>query len=219
MSLTFVTAASSNHFRSLCQLLETLRGQRVFVYDIGLTYREGLHIRTRFRVVFRVFNFHQYPPHVSMSSQDAGAYAWKPIIVSEVFSEIDGVLVWCDAGDKIANPSALEECVRRLGFYTPISSGTLSKWTHPTTLNTMDVPEKWYGYTMRNAACVGFLKGFADPIVDEWKICAMNKDIILPVGADRSNHRHDQSILTILYYRHKMDSDEYVGFSIHNDIG
>lgn len=219
MSPTFVTAASSNHFKSLCQLLETLRGQRVFVYDLGLTSGERDHICSTFEVIYRTFPFHHYPPHVSLSAQDAGAYAWKPIIVSDVFAEIDGVLIWCDAGNKVTDPVALEQCVRSTGVYTPTSSGTIATWTHPIALATMGVPKQWYGFTMRNAACIGFLKGSADPLVAEWRSFALDKNAILPLGANRSNHRHDQSILTFLYYKYKVvRRDEYVGFSIHNDI-
>lgn len=219
MSPTFVTAASSNHFKSLCQLLETLRGQCVFVYDLGLTPSEGNHIRSTFNVTFRVFPFHLYPSYMSITAQDAGAYAWKPIIVSDVFAEIDGVLIWCDAGNKVTDPAALENCVRSVGVYTPTSSGTLTTWTHPIALATMGVPRQWYSFDMRNAACIGFLKGSADAFVAEWRSFALDKNAILPVGANRSNHRHDQSILTFLYYKYKVvRRDEYVGFSIHNDI-
>lgn len=217
--ITFVTAASSNHFKSLCQLLNTLRGQKVFVYDLGLTSGEGNHIRSMFNVTFRVFPFHMYPSYMSLTAQDAGAYAWKPIIVSEVFGEIDGVLIWCDAGNKVTDPDALEQCVRTSGIYSPRSSGTLSQWTHPISLSVMGVPRQWYGFNMRNAACIGFLKGSADPLLAEWKLFALNKNAVLPTGADRSNHRHDQSILTFLYYKYNVKSrDDYVGFSIHNDI-
>jgi hypothetical protein len=189
------------------------------VYDLGLTPAEGDHIRAVFQVTYRVFPFHMYPAHVSMSAQDAGAYAWKPIIVSDVLKEVEGVLIWCDAGNKVTNPAALEQWVRTAGVYSPTSSGTLERWTHPIALSTMGVPKQWYGADMRNAACIGFLKGSADPLVAEWRLFALNKHAILPLGANRSNHRHDQSILTFLYYKYNVNRrDDYVGFSIHNDI-
>lgn len=219
MTITFVTAASSNHFKSLCQLLDTLRGQRVYVYDLGLTSEEGSYIGSTYEVIYRVFPFDQYPSYVSLSAQDAGAYAWKPIIVSNVFIEIEGVLVWCDAGNKVTDPAALEQTVRSSAVYTPTSSGSLVRWTHPIALATMGVPKQWYDFKMRNAACIGFLKGFTEPFIEEWRSLALNKNAILPLGANRSNHRHDQSILTFLYYKYNVKSrDDYVGFSIHNDI-
>jgi len=219
MSPIFVTAASSNHFKSACQLLETIRGHRVFFYDIGLTPDEGNAIRSRFDVTFRVFPFHLYPPYMSLSAQDAGAYAWKPIIISEVFAEIDGVLIWCDAGNKVTDPAALERWVRTAGAYSSTSSNDIVRWTHPISLATMRVPKQWYGFNMRNAACVGLLKGVADPLVAEWRSLALNKNAILPIGANRSNHRHDQSILTFLYYKYKVTRcDDEIGFKCHNDI-
>ena len=219
MNITFVTAASSNHFKSACQFLTTVRGHQVVFYDIGLTADEATQIRRTFNIDYRVFNFNQYPPFVSLSSRDAGAYAWKPIIVAEVFSQINGVLIWCDAGNKITDAGALVECVRRAGMYTPTSSGTIERWTHPTTLSALGVPSSWYGFDMRNAACVGFLKGSADAVVAEWKHYALNENVILPTGANRTNHRHDQSVLTFLFYKYNVSrQNDYVGFTIHNDI-
>jgi hypothetical protein len=218
---TFVTAASSNHFKSLCQLLTTIQHETVVVYDLGLTQSEVNHIRSVFRIEYRVFPFSSYPSFVSMSSPDAGAYAWKPILIAEVYAEIQGVLIWCDAGNKVFDADALEARVTKAGVYTPTSSGTISRWTHPTALNELSVPAAWSNLQMRNAACVGFNKDDrSSKFVAEWKKYALLKNASLPDGANRSNHRHDQSILTVLYYRHGITScDEYVGVSIHNDIG
>lgn len=218
---TFVTAASSNHFKSLCQLLTTIQHEKVVVYDLGLTQPEVEHIRSVFRIEYIVFPFSNYPAFVSMSSPDAGAYAWKPILIAEVYADVQGALIWCDAGNKISDADALENCVTKAGVYTPTSSGTISRWTHPIALNELSVPVTWSNLQMRNAACVGFNKDDrSSRFIAEWKKYALLKNAILPHGANRSNHRHDQSILTVLYYRYGITGcDNYVGFSIHNDIG
>lgn len=218
---TFVTAASSNHFKSLCQLLGTIRDKRVFVYDLGLSQAEVDHIRSIFTIEYRVFPFSKYPLFVALTSPDAGAYAWKPILVAEVYSEIEGTLIWCDAGNKVLDVDALVRCVDRVGIYTPTSSGTIARWTHSTALKELCVPTSWLNFQMRNAACVGFAKDERSAkFIGEWKAYALNKNAILPDGADRSNHRHDQSVLTVLYYKYNVSGcDEYAGFSIHNDIG
>jgi hypothetical protein len=219
--ITFVTAASSNHYNSLCQFLSTISDQRVYVYDLGLSLSEKQFIQSNFKIEYRVFAFEKYPSFVALSSPDAGAYAWKPIIISEVYSEIEGLLVWCDAGNKVYNVSALSDCITKTGIYTPTSSGTIRRWTHPSSLFELAVPNTWLDKQMRNAACVGFRKEKrTTDFISEWKSYALNQNAILPHGANRLNHRHDQSILTILYYKHNLQSqDEYIGFSIHNDIG
>jgi len=218
--VVFVTAASSNHFKSACQFLGTIKNQNVIFYDIGLTQTEADDLKNRFQIDYRMFPFEKYPDFVSLSAQDAGAYAWKPIIISDVYPEIHDILIWCDSGNKVTDASALIRCIQTHSVYTPTSSGTLSRWTHPTALAGLGVPKSWYGFAMRNAACVGFTKGvYAESFISEWKALALNKEISLPLGANRSNHRWDQSILTFLYYKYRVPRyDDYVGFSIHNDI-
>jgi hypothetical protein len=217
---TFVTAASSNHFKSVCQFLETIRGERTYFYDIGLSSDESKQLRERFQVEYRVFPFERYPSFVSLASQDAGAYAWKPIIIADVYQEVNGVLIWCDGGNKIHNVEQLTHAIKENGIYTPTSSGTIARWTHPTALTTMNVPPGWHEFNMRNAACIGFVKSpISDMFIKEWRETALNKDASIPDGANRSNHRWDQSILTYLYYKYNVRRvDDYLGFSIHNDI-
>jgi hypothetical protein len=75
---------------------------------------------------------------------------------------------------------------------------------------------------MRNAACVGidWSNATAQYLVHDWKTLALRKEISLPEGATRLNHRHDQSILTYLIYAYSLPTvDEKVGHTIHNDIG
>ena len=56
---------------------------------------------------------------------------------------------------------------------------------------------------MLNAAIIGI-----DPqnkktqsLVSKWANLSLNKDLILPQGAGKGNHRWDQSLLTILFYK------------------
>jgi len=221
---TIVTAASSNHFKTINQFLKCLpTSYNIIFYDIGLSESERSLLKNTFpHVNHRIFNFSEYPDFVKLSSKDAGAYAWKPIIINEVYSETNDILIWCDSGNFIKNDiNQMIDVTRNNKIYTPISSGTIRRWTHPTCIKTMNMNPDFIDKQMRNAAVVSFLSNdsMVSKFLNEWKTCALIKDNSLPDGADRSNHRHDQSILTILFYNYNIPLvDIRLGFDIHRDI-
>jgi hypothetical protein len=221
--MNIVTAASSNHFKSCIQLLKSVPSDfKKTFYDIGLTEEESKFIKEKFDIDYRKFDFSKYPDFVNLTSQDAGAYAWKPIIVSEMYNECDGILLWCDSGNILNNEIfRLVDIIKSSKIYTPFSSGTLQRWTHPLCLKNMNVPIEMLSLQMRNAACVGFLckDMYVKQFVDEWKELSLIKENSLPEGANRNNHRHDQSILSVLYYKYNnIGLNNYIGFTTHNDI-
>jgi hypothetical protein len=219
--ITIVTAASSNHFRSLLQFLGTVpNGPRVIVYDIGMTDAERSQLPSRATV--RMFDFQAYPSFVRLTSPDAGAYAWKPVIVYDVCREFGGIVIWCDAGNKIQNLPALVNATEVCGVYSAVSAGTYREWTHPTAMRNLPGSDAFLTQNMRNAACVGIhcSNGTSQYLVHDWKTLALRNEISLPPGANRLNHRHDQSILTYLIYAYKFRTmDDKIGHTIHNDIG
>jgi hypothetical protein len=161
MKFTVVTAASSNHFKSVCQFLDTVPSSfKVIFYDIGLSNEERENIVLKYPFLdTRIFDFSKYPDYVNLKAPCAGAYAWKPIIIHEVFSEItDGILLWCDAGNKLdEHIKMLEPIILENKIYTPTSGGNIQKWCHSLTLQYMNVPSTIFYYPMRNAAFVGML--------------------------------------------------------------
>jgi hypothetical protein len=222
--ITIVTAASSNHYKTVNQFFNSiLQGYNIIFYDIGLTTDEQIKLLEKFpHITYRKFDFSMYPSFVHLSSKDAGAYAWKPIIINEVYAETTDILIWCDSGNMMKNDiQKMLEITRNNKIYTPISSGTIQTWTHPTSIKTMNMDPSFINKKMRNAALVSFVSNDCNVLsfVNEWKELALIKDISLPSGADRSNHRHDQSILTNLFYKYKItEVDSAFGFDIHKDI-
>lgn len=209
--LTIVTAASQNHSRSLVQFLCSLLEHNVafdhlFIYDLGLETDILMTIRAIFpekdKIHIRVFCFEKYPSFFNIE-QDAGQYAWKPVIIGEVANEVgEGLLFWCDAGNKVVDDlRPLVGFMEDNSIYTPSSLGVLSEWTHPTTMRLMGAQDLG-GKGCRNAAQVCFsLHHDTIRLIENWSFYAQLEDCIAPQGSDRSNHRHDQSILSILYYR------------------
>jgi GR25 family glycosyltransferase involved in LPS biosynthesis len=225
-SVTIVTASSDNHFQSVCNLIRSIPIYvNTIFYDIGLSNNNIKKLNTEFpNIHIRTFDFSKYPKHVSLSSRDAGAYAWKPIIIDEVYTELssNNVLMWCDAGNILNND--IGNCIniiKTAKIYSALSSGNITRWTHPTSIQNLQMPSEYLHYNMRNAAFVGLVCNdtTVKSFVNEWKSLSLNKEIILPAGANRSNHRHDQSILTYLYYKYNIPNvDNYIGYSLHNDV-
>ena len=220
-TITIVTATSSNHYRSLLQFLRSAvpTGHRVIVYDIGLTDAERAGLPSS--VVCRPFDFSKYPDFVRLTSPDAGAYVWKPCIVYDVCQELGGIVIWCDSGNLLSDVASLVHSTTACGVYSSITSGSFQTWTHPTAIANLPNSHRFLDNPMRNAACIGidWSNSSAQMLIHDWKTLALRQDISLPPGANRSTHRHDQSILTYLIYVYQLPRiDEKTGYTIHNDI-
>ena len=221
------TGASENHARSLVQFLHSIPIQnrtQVYMWDLGLSTATLDNIRNTFSAIqIRRFPFEDYPAYFDIQ-QNAGEYAWKPVLLWRTAQEIqEGVLVWCDAGNRfIGSLETLQSTIQTQGIYSPISSGTIEKWTHPQCLAYLEVEREMLGMPPRNGAIVGFdlSQGSAWNVLEEWSQLAQIKHCIAPPGSDRSNHRQDQAVFSILYYRYTqgvMLEKGYISLQIHQD--
>jgi hypothetical protein len=212
----FLTAASSNHFKSVKQFIKSLNGAPVIFYDIGLTEIEAEEIKGM-PIEYRLFDWSNVPEWGLLTSPNAGSYLWKPLIIQSVLLEAHDILIWCDAGNKIQNIIELESYVKSVSIYTPYSNGSLRRWTHSKCLDGMNMTVNQRKYPMRNAAIIGFnaRKPIVKQFVEEWKLCSLKEELIV---GDRNTHRCDQSILSCLFYKYNMKCTiDYVGLTIHND--
>ncbi|MGB7537545.1 MAG: DUF1647 domain-containing protein [Anaerolineales bacterium] len=203
-----VTGADRTHFKSLCNLLRSVEkwepGMRCIVYDLGLDpdQRSALAAAFPAREVRR-FDYSKYPEYFNIRI-NAGEYAWKPVIFSEVFEECRCSVGWFDAGNLLTGPlTHMRKVVQWQGFYSPFAKPHVADWTHPGTLAYLNV-EKWI-YTKTNLAgyCVAanFRSSKARVFVERWRQCALVKECIAPEGSNRYNHRQDMSVLSILAYQ------------------
>ena len=118
----------------------------------------------------------------------------------------------------------ISEILKNDYIYTPLSDGNIETWTHQKCIDYLN-GLKYKDNKMRNAAIVGinydikWIKEF----VKEWRDLALIKECICPEGSDRKNHRQDQSLLTLLYYKyndiHKFKIiNNYIDSSIHRPL-
>lgn len=231
LPLTIVTGASQNHFKSLKQFLSTVDTSRFtcYVYDLGLDKSAVTELTQTFTIQMRTFDYSKYPPYFNIHV-NAGEYAWKPAIIFEVMSEVqNGLLLWCDAGNKIHDRylRRLREFTTQQKIYSPSSDGTIKQWTHQKTLDWFSIPSDspLLQLNNKNGAILAFninessVREFITSFIE----CAKQKECIAPDGSSRQNHRQDQAVFTILYYMflnqyNICSCERYFDISIHQDI-
>lgn len=226
--LVIVTGADSTHSKSLHQFLTSLYVHepkiRAIVFDLGLSLPDREHLRSCFpRVELREFNYSNYPDYFNIKV-NAGEYAWKPVIFCDVFNELKCCVCWMDAGNLITDSLfRLRIITKRVGMYSPHSSGCISDWTHSKTLTFLNAPSDILNKPNLSGACVAacYQSKVAVTIVNQWKKCALTRSCIAPEGSSRKNHRQDQAVLSVLAHKagitRGMLTTKY-GFEIHQDI-
>ncbi len=216
--LVVVTAASSNHFGALVQMLTSLRDldARVECYDIGLTAAEAAALPRWPRAIHRTFDYDAHPAYMQVTV-NAGEYAWKPVIVAEVVDRVRASaepcdVLWADAGCYFESIDVIKARIAATGLWVRRSAGTMREWTHPGMFAWLGADPDAYGAKINaDATLVGFSLGSASApdaaeqlyqgLVVPWRDCAMAKECIAPAGSSRKNHRQDQSVLSYLVHR------------------
>lgn len=228
-SLKLVTAASPGHFRSLLQFLKSVRRYEpavtCLIYGMKLEGRMRDLLAGKYRNrEYYDFDFSKYPPFFDVDLNN-GAYAWKPAIIWDAMTRTEGPVCWMDSGNVlISNLDGIRRELARSGFYSPYSPGSMEEWTHPGMLASLNIGPEWDGGKRNlNGACIAFDPTKAKPLelAREWKDQAHVRQCIAPDGSDRSNHRYDQALLSVLAYRKGMVEGiehGYLGFKPHQDV-
>lgn len=230
--LIIVTGSDSSHFKSLYQLLESLqmfeKNTKTIIFDLGITDEEREIIKNDFpKFELRIFDYSTYPKYFN-TYLNAGEYAWKPVIINNILSEFKTSVCWLDGGNKVIKPlTSIRKIVELIGFYSPFSKGIISDWTHPKTLEFLNVSndKDVLKQPNLNGACVSINFNNVDVrnVIQKWSDCAKLKDCIAPEGSSRKNHRQDQAVLSTLVYKYipeigkKMMFKKF-GFKTHQDI-
>lgn len=231
-----ITGASDNHYVTLMNMINSFmkynNRHKLIIYNLGLEETKWTHIKEKYNhqdFIFKVFDYSKYPEWFNIHIQ-AGHYAWKPTIIYNTFLEYtDEIIVWMDAGNVInANLQELEDFIIHNYIYSATSGGTIKEWTHPLTIQYLDCTNT--ENQNRNGACLGFNTkiGLVKDFITEFYNCALDKNCIAPEGSSRKNHRQDQSVFTILFYKYLCDqnktyysnnnSNYHLCYSIHNDV-
>lgn len=232
--LTVVTGANSKYFKYLKQILKnvldiSLKNNitiRIIVYNLGMIETELKEIKLFQNIIIKHFDFKKFPEHVSLKKYYGRncSYAWKPIIIYDVCEKYGGLVHWMDTANIYSDFSKLIKILETEYIYSPKSSGTIKKWTHPTCINYMN-GYKYENYEPRSGGIVAFNYNiqWVKQLVKEWKDLALIKNCIVPFGSNKLNHRQDQAILSILFYKYQekykfKDICHYIDLTPHNQL-
>ncbi len=203
MSKTIVTGADERYWRCLYQLLISVERHRVqstaslIAYDLGLQPATLAILRKRFGWCdFRPFDFELYPAHVRL---EAGAFAWKPVIVAGVMEETLGPVLWLDSATIIKQPlSPIFDIIEQIGTFTLKGQATLRERCDPLVIRALNLSGAILGENERVATLAGFDAG-RPAVLDlarSWRSHALIKDHIRPDGLTIERHMNDQAVLS-----------------------
>jgi hypothetical protein len=219
--ITFVTACNQRYFNNWLFVYNNIHKlypeADIYFFDLGCDDPE--YIKKLDKVNYFYFDFSEYPDWFNVNNKSRGEWAWKSICIQRIRNLLiksgksDTVLFWSDSCNNFNEVNKnMEKYCRIHGLFSNTSSGSVQRWTVPKTIEALD-GYKYIDYPMRNAAYMGFYikLGWVNEFIDELVISCLNKDVIAPEGSDRSNHRQDQSVMTLLYYKYS----EIYGFNIN----
>jgi hypothetical protein len=212
--VVFVTASDHSHEKSLLNLLESLielyPKSMIQVFDLGMTSEAKEKIKlinTSRQIEIRIFNFNQHPNWMHISGDTRGEYAWKPISIYAVANEVKAakVIFWLDAGCLVIDSlRVIISYTSVYGFWSSSSSGSINEWSHPKVIEILDPTKKYGNCENLNGAMVAFDTNILPgrKLLNLWFKYSQTKDTIGPEGSNRNNHRHDQTLLTILAHKY-----------------
>ena len=232
-SMILMTGSDAAYVPSLRNLLDSFvehcctryTNRVLHVHDLGWTTEQKDALQKDyadqypFQIIFKTFDFSFFPEWMHIKN-DAGQYAWKSVILYETMMHHglvhDTIMVWMDARNFMLNTlDKLEGFVLKHGVYSGTSAGTVKDWTHPGTLKAFKVEDNnpLLTYENRNAACIAVdpTHPIGSSLVRELYHYCLIQDCIAPTGSSRNNHRQDQAVFTILFYRLVKDYDHKIG--------
>lgn len=150
----------------------------------------------------------------------AGYWIWKPYFTLQAMSKTqkDDIIIYCDSGIEVIaalNP-LISICNQQGGIMLFRTHGQANKkWTKRDCFVLMgcDSPEYWNAGQLMASFSVYVNNGRNRDFVEEWLNYCCNENIVTDkpnvCGLDNlpefKDHRHDQSVLSLLAAKHKID--------------
>ncbi len=213
MIFHIITGCNSLYFKLWINLYNSIQhffpNSKIYFFDLGISDDEIKYLE-KCKIIYYKFDFNKYEDWVNINN-NAGQWAWKSQCIKYIVDNINidndirQYVAWFDSRNLLkSNLEYIFKFIDTNGIFTDTTDGTVQKWTVPKTIQYLNA-DKYINLNMRNAALPIFninIKWVRD-FINEYAKLSLIKDCISPEGSDRSNHRQDQSILTILYYKYK----------------
>jgi hypothetical protein len=220
MSYKIITGANDSYILTLLNFINYhvsigIMLENLIVYDLGLSNENLKRVKKLLPKTREIkkLNYNEYPEHVNLSKYNGlfCSYAFKPIIIyNEAHINNNIPIIWLDCACKISI-NQLNNIIKEVninGFYCPIGNYEKTiesiELNHPQTLNLLGIThEEHFNNLQTRLACIcgvnyNILTG--KTILDDWYKYSLDKNIIMPDGSSRNNHRQDQTVLSALMF-------------------
>tara|TARA_B100000900_G_C20602168_1_gene726101 strand:- start:9064 stop:10206 length:1143 start_codon:yes stop_codon:yes gene_type:complete len=213
---TLVTATDDLHFEYLENLIENFnksngKFNKLIIYGLNLSNELKDKICLSDFIEFREFKFENYPQHFSFRIKEhnnkIGGFAWKPAIIYEIYNEQKtSNIIWLDSACLFDFKLFLFKLlINDRGFASFHSTGNVKDWTHKSVIETTGTQDDETVLNSRNL--MGGVLGFnfkninAVKLLENWYTLCSVPENIFPKGSSINNHRHDQSLISICYWK------------------
>lgn len=231
MTCVIVTAANDSYIKTMIDFIEKFfincGSNNLIVYDIGLSKTNIIlieQLKNKYNFEFKTLNYDLYPEHVNVNKYKGlyCSYAFKPVIIYNEAnnpSNTNKNIIWMDSANRFDKTIINNICnsVKKNGFYSPISNdrGTIEsiELNHPVTVKLLGLTELEHKTKLfsisANLVGLNYASECGKKILNEWYNYSLNKEIIMPDGSSRNNHRQDQTILSILMYLYEKNNNVF----------
>ncbi len=204
--MVIVTAANEPYFSGLLNLVGSIHywssDSQIFIYDLGLSESQLREITHWCNVeVVRSVPGKSAPAHCKKLTQ----YAWKPVVLLHAIQHNEKFL-WIDAGSDVRAPISPIECALKADghFFVQGQDLDMTKMSHHGTYQKMGTTKSAFAGKPHFA---GNLQAYIrnrpahEKILKPLCAAALEKNCIAPPGSNLSNHRYDQTLLSIIIYQ------------------
>lgn len=236
LEFSLVTASDERHYQYIENLLKNYKKKntkkkfiKFFIFDLGLTNEQIKKIQQHNFVELRKFPFENFPSffnqRLETHNYKLGGFAWKPAIIDILRKEEIENIIWLDSACTFnSNIFLFKLMIYRYGFASFYSSGLIKDWTHISVLQKLKIldnkPLLNSSNLMAGAIGFSFKSEFGVALLEAWCKLANQEELIYPKTSTISNHRHDQSLLSISYWsmtKNKLPSNTSIfGIRIQN---
>tara|TARA_R110000765_G_scaffold133745_3_gene232691 strand:+ start:317 stop:1027 length:711 start_codon:yes stop_codon:yes gene_type:complete len=225
-----VIPACKNFYLSLRQSLNILQPQlrtddKVIVVNLGMTKKQMEFLTSRNYKQIEYFNI-DWSIIKNKWKKDLQNYWFKSAIWSGLLNrKIKDIVLIIDSACIIYNNiSTIETLINKNIIYSPYSDADIKKWVHPKSQESIGftLPDNLH---MVSGGCLGVNLDHpvGNAFIEDFIKCCNNKDTLCPDGSNKSNHRQDQSVLTMLYHLYHMKYKfnivkEWINIDYHKGI-
>ena len=224
MEYKIITGANDFYILTLTNFIKNyikISTMPLIIYDLGLSDSNKKIIEeliTGHHITIKILDYSLYPEHVNINIYNGlyCSYAFKPIcIYNECIHEPMIPYLWLDSANlfSIDTIHQMIQSINTFGVYSPIGNNEKTiesiELNHPVSLQKIGLTEyEHYHLLQTRHACVFGVK-YINPcgknIMDNWYNYSLQKDIIMPHGSSRNNHRQDQTILSALMFLYEKE--------------